>query len=105
MLQQTGYKFQSDQRLGIYLTNTLEEAIKRADTLFARWITEEANAAAEIKKEKPIMVVLGNPCGHVVARGGGEVGDAEGQRQQQHITNRIRHEHAVQGRSARLMNK
>jgi len=61
LLQETGYKFQSNQRLGIYLTNTLEEAVKRADTLFARWITEEANAAAEIKKVKPIMVVLGNP--------------------------------------------
>lgn len=61
LLQETGYEFQSDQRLGIYLTNTLEEAVKRADTLFARWITEEANAAAQIKREKPIMVVLGNP--------------------------------------------
>jgi len=61
LLQETGYEFQSDQRLGIYLTNTLEEAVKRAETLFARWITEEANAAAQIKKEKPIMVVLGNP--------------------------------------------
>ena len=61
LLQETGYQFKSEQHLGIYLTNTLEEAIKRAETLFARWITEEANAAAEVKREKPIMVVLGNP--------------------------------------------
>jgi predicted helicase len=61
LLQETGYQFQTDQRLGIYLTNTLEEAIKRAETLFARWITEEANTAARIKKDEPIMVVLGNP--------------------------------------------
>ena len=62
LLQETGYDFAGDQRLGIYLTNSLEEAITRADTLgFARFITDEANAAAEIKKEKPIMVVLGNP--------------------------------------------
>ncbi|MFH1639003.1 MAG: type ISP restriction/modification enzyme, partial [Chloroflexota bacterium] len=61
LLQETGYEFQSDQRLGIYLTNTLEEAIKRAETLFARWISEEANAAARVKKDEPIMVVLGNP--------------------------------------------
>ena len=61
LLQETGYEFQTDQRLGIYLTNTLDEAIKHSETLFARWISEEANAAAEIKKEKPIMVVLGNP--------------------------------------------
>jgi predicted helicase len=61
LLQETGYEFKSDQRLGIYLTNTLEEAIKRAETLFARWITEEANAAARVKRDEPIMVVLGNP--------------------------------------------
>ena len=61
LLQETGYKFQSDERLGIYLTNTLDEAFKHSETLFARWISEEANAAAEIKKEKSIMVVLGNP--------------------------------------------
>ena len=61
LLQGTGYKFHSDERLGIYLTNTLDEAIKHTETLFSQWISEEANAAAEIKKEKPIMVVLGNP--------------------------------------------
>lgn len=61
LLQETGYQFEKEQRLGIYLTNTLEEAIKHSEALFAEWITEEANAAAEIKKDKPIMVVLGNP--------------------------------------------
>ncbi len=71
LLQETGYKFQSDERLGIYLTNTLDEAIEHSETLFARWISEEANAAAEIKKEKPIMVVLGNPpySGHSANKG------------------------------------
>ena len=63
LLQETGYQFQTDQRLGIYLTNTLEEAFKKSEQLagFNEYIVEEANAAAEIKKEKPIMVVLGNP--------------------------------------------
>ena len=61
LLQETGYQFKTDKRLGIYLTNTLEEAIKHSEVLFAQWISEEANAAAQIKKEKPIMVVLGNP--------------------------------------------
>jgi predicted helicase len=60
-LQETGYKFGSDQRLGIYLTNTLEEAAKKSEHLIASWISEEANAAADIKRDKPIMVVLGNP--------------------------------------------
>ncbi|MFH1382870.1 MAG: type ISP restriction/modification enzyme [Chloroflexota bacterium] len=63
LLQETGYEFPTDQRLGIYLTNTLEEAFKKSELLpgFNKYIVDEANAAAEIKKEKPIMVVLGNP--------------------------------------------
>ena len=69
-LQETGYKFQSDQRLGIYLTNTLEEAARKSQKLFAEWISEEANAAAEIKRTRPILVVLGNPpySGHSANR-------------------------------------
>jgi predicted helicase len=70
-LQSTGYKFQSDQRLGIYLTNTLDEAVKQSEALFARWISEEANAAARVKNDEPIMVVLGNPpySGHSANKG------------------------------------
>ena len=71
LLQETGYKFQSDERLGVYLTNTLDEAFKHAETLFAQWISEEANAAARVKKDEPIMVVLGNPpySGHSANKG------------------------------------
>jgi predicted helicase len=61
-LHELGYDLEGKERLGIYLTNSLEEAITKAETLgFARFISEEADAAAEIKKQKPIMVVLGNP--------------------------------------------
>jgi len=48
-------------RLGVYLTNTLEEALKKSELLMGGWISDEANAAAEIKRDLPIMVVLGNP--------------------------------------------
>ncbi|PJC72620.1 MAG: DNA methyltransferase, partial [Syntrophobacterales bacterium CG_4_8_14_3_um_filter_58_8] len=61
LLEETGYSFGSDQRLGIFLTNTLEESARRSDRLFAGWISEEANAAANVKAQLPIMVVLGNP--------------------------------------------
>ncbi|MBD3306920.1 N-6 DNA methylase [candidate division KSB3 bacterium] len=60
-LQDLSYTFNSDQRLGIYLTNTLEEAIKKSDLLLGKFISEEADEAAAIKKERPILVVLGNP--------------------------------------------
>lgn len=54
-----------DRRLGIYLTNTLEEGVKIGDDLFsfglAEAISEEAQSASIIKNERPIMVVIGNP--------------------------------------------
>ena len=71
LLQETGYKFASDQRLGIYLTNTLEEGIKKSEALgFAEFITAEGNEAARIKKDEPIEIVLGNPpySGHSANR-------------------------------------
>jgi len=62
------YQFDSDERLKIYLTNTLEEIEAELPTLFGllRVITEEAKAAAAIKQELPILVVMGNPpyAGH-----------------------------------------
>jgi hypothetical protein len=61
LLERSGYTFGSDQRLGIYLTNTLEEAAKKSEVLLGQFVSREANAAAEIKRERPIMVVLGNP--------------------------------------------
>ena len=60
-LRETGYTFEKDQRLGVYLTNTLEEAARKSQELLFDWISDEANAASAIKKDKPIMVVLGNP--------------------------------------------
>ena len=76
-LQDTGYKFESDQRLGIYLTNTLEEAAKKSEQLFTSWVAEEANAAAKIKRDEPILVVLGNPpySGHSANRSRDEKGE------------------------------
>ena len=58
-----GYRFEDSERLGVYLTNSLEQAEQQTTTLFGpmRVITEEANAASEIKRDLPIMVVLGNP--------------------------------------------
>ncbi len=57
------YEFDSIERLGVYLTNSLEKAESQAMTLYGplRALTEEANAAAEVKRDLPIMVVLGNP--------------------------------------------
>jgi len=71
-LQETGYNFSGNRRLGIYLTNSLEEAVRKSELLlgFDKFISDEANEAVEIKKEYPILVVLGNPpySGHSANR-------------------------------------
>jgi len=61
LLRQTGYDFSSDERLNVFLSNTLEEPEFRSETLFLRIIAEEANTASEVKQNAPIMVVIGNP--------------------------------------------
>ncbi|MDR1182513.1 MAG: N-6 DNA methylase [Bacteroidales bacterium] len=60
-LQKTGYKAEDNKRLRIYLTNSLEEAHSKTETLFAQWLSDEANEASHIKQDVPVMVVLGNP--------------------------------------------
>ena len=61
-LEQSGYDFAGDQRLGVFLTNSLEEAHELSGLpLFAQWLSEESRAAGEVKREAPVMVVLGNP--------------------------------------------
>ena len=55
------YDFGSSERLNIYLTNTVEEGLKQSEVILGQFISREANAAAEIKREAPIMVVIGNP--------------------------------------------
>ena len=48
-------------RLRVYLTNSLEESHPDTGTLFANWLSTEANEANHIKRDTPVMVVMGNP--------------------------------------------
>ncbi|MDE0012157.1 MAG: N-6 DNA methylase [Candidatus Poribacteria bacterium] len=60
-LQDQGWDPTDSERLPIYLTNTLEEAQEKETIPFAGFITEEANAAVKIKRETPILAIIGNP--------------------------------------------
>jgi predicted helicase len=60
-LEETGYQFDNGKRLGVYLTNALDKPTKKSELLLEEFIAEESSQAAEIKQEKPIMVVMGNP--------------------------------------------
>jgi len=61
LLQETGYVPQNSRRFKVYLTNSLEEAVPSQLSLFASWLSDEAMQANAIKRETPVMVVLGNP--------------------------------------------
>ncbi|MFH1009946.1 MAG: DNA methyltransferase, partial [bacterium] len=70
---QWAYDFHSDERLNIFLTNSLEyteEKLRMQVGPFERFIADEAVAAHRIKGQWPIMVVLGNPpySGHSANR-------------------------------------
>ena len=63
-LKETGVK-DLRERLGVYLTNTLEEGVPTQPDLFnfglAEAVSEESRLAAQVKSERPVMVIMGNP--------------------------------------------
>lgn len=61
LLTETGFKPTSNQRFKVYLTNSLEEHHQDTGTLFANWLSTEANEANHIKRDTPVMCVIGNP--------------------------------------------
>lgn len=62
VLTELGYKPLKAPRLGVYLTNSLEEGERDVRDLFmAQWLTREAREANTIKRQMPIMCVIGNP--------------------------------------------
>ena len=54
-------QFDTQQRFRIFLTNSLEESHPDTHTLFTQWLADEANQANAIKRDSPVMVVMGNP--------------------------------------------
>ena len=61
LLKDTGYVAGKEQRLKVYLTNSLEEHHPDTGSLFAGFLAQEANEANHIKRDSPVMVVIGNP--------------------------------------------
>lgn len=61
LLAETGYQHNTDKRLHVYLTNSLEESNNEPRTLFAQWLCREATEANVIKRDYPVMVMIGNP--------------------------------------------
>lgn len=61
LLTETGYVPQNNERLRVYLTNSLEEHHPDTGTLWSQFLAREANEANGIKRDTPVMVVMGNP--------------------------------------------
>ena len=50
-----------NKRLRIFLTNSLEEQQHDGGAMFAQWLSAEAREADSLKRDTPVMVVIGNP--------------------------------------------
>ena len=72
VLSETGYVPQKNKRLRIYLTNSLEECDPNTGTLFAQWLAQEASEANFVKRDTPVMVMIGNPPYSVSSSNKGE---------------------------------
>jgi len=72
LLSETGYETNQDQRFNIFLTNSLEEHHKDTGTLFASWLSTESEGANQIKKNTPVMCVIGNPPYSGISSNNGE---------------------------------
>ena len=72
LLAETGYEHRTNERLRVFLTNSLEPYDQEIGTLFAAALSREANEANFIKRDCPVMVVMGNPPYSVSSANRGE---------------------------------
>jgi len=62
LLEELGYRLKEDDRFKLYLTNTLEmEELAQTELPGMASLSEESHSAGKVKKEQPILVILGNP--------------------------------------------
>lgn len=62
LLEELGCRLKADDRVKLYLTNTLEmEDLAQTDLPGMASLSEESHLAGKVKKEQPILVILGNP--------------------------------------------
>jgi len=68
LLEELGYKLQEDDRFNLYLTNTLEmEELAQTELPGMASLSKESHKAGKVKKEIPILVILGNPPYHGIS--------------------------------------
>lgn len=62
LLEEIGHRLGQDERVKLYLTNTLDmEELEQTDVPGLASLSDESHRAGRIKKEQPILVIFGNP--------------------------------------------
>jgi len=62
LLEELGYKMKDGDRFKLYLTNTLDmEDLQQTEIPGIESLSEESHHAAKVKKDEPILVIVGNP--------------------------------------------
>ena len=61
LLKETGYKSDKNVRFNVFLTNSLEEYDEKQADLFSPLLSEESSLANSVKRDTPVMCVIGNP--------------------------------------------
>ncbi len=62
ILDELDYRLADDERFNLFLTNTLEmEEIEQIAIPVISSLSEESHLAGKVKKEQPVLVVIGNP--------------------------------------------
>lgn len=72
LLQELGIPLPEGERFQLYLTNALDmESLQQATLPGIASLSEESHHAAKVKKQEPILVILGNPpySGHSANKG------------------------------------
>src|SRR3989304_4429602 len=62
LLEELGHRLKEDERCKLYLTNTLDmKELEQTPLPGMSSLSEESHLAGKVKKEQPILVILGNP--------------------------------------------
>ena len=62
LLDELGYRLSNDERFKLYLTNTLEmEDLEQIQIPGLSSLSQESHLAGKVKKEQPLLVIVGNP--------------------------------------------
>ncbi|MDO9515259.1 MAG: type ISP restriction/modification enzyme [Syntrophales bacterium] len=72
LLEELGCKLKKDDRFKLYLTNTLEmDELEQTSLPGMASLCEESHLAGKVKKEQPVLVIMGNPpySGHSANKG------------------------------------